>query len=152
MKHLKNGSSIIEVVIATTLISMGVLAALSLAGYSQRQNSYSKSLNEATSYNNQAADYLRSQKAKLGWVEFLDKFGNDSGNEYCLMTLPDDFASLASQTCENNDYIAGTTFIREMEVSQGGAGSDTITITIRTSWMEKVERISSLTMELTQWQ
>src|SRR5690242_14672897 len=91
MKQHKQGQSIVEVVIATTLISIGIIAALSLSNYSAKQNTYSKALNDATTLNNQAADWLRSQKTQVGWATLVDKLETDSAgarSTYCLSSLP----------------------------------------------------------------
>ena len=55
MKILK-GSSIIEVVIATALISIAILSALSLTNNSQKTNDSARNVEEANKYATQATD------------------------------------------------------------------------------------------------
>lgn len=158
MIKLKSGQSIVEVVIATTLISIGVVAALSLANYSTKQNIYSKSLNQATSYNSQVADWLRSQKTKIGWAAFIEKLQADSGggtSTYCLASIPSgasDFTTLAAGNCDPTDYISNTLFIRELTVDISDVSAGLVRASVVTSWVEKTTRTATLTMELSQWQ
>lgn len=158
MIKLKSGQSIVEVVIATSLISIGIVAALSLANYSTKQNTYSKSLNQATAYNSHAADWIRSQKTKIGWASLIDKLQTDSGggtSTYCLSSLPsgaNDITTLVAGNCDPTDYITGTTFIRELTINLDDVSNGKLTLNVVTSWQEKQTRTATLTMELAQWQ
>lgn len=157
MTKLKSGQSIVEVVIATTLISIGIVAALSLANYSARQNTYAKLVNEATSYNNQAADWLRAERVRLGWGEFTAKLTSDSAGSavaYCLVSLSlasVDFTSLAPGNCNPTDYIVGTIFVRELIVDLDSLGDGQLTATVTTSWQDKTIHRIPLVTELSQW-
>jgi Tfp pilus assembly protein PilV len=158
MRKTRSGQSIVEVVIATTLISIGIIAALSLSNFSTKQNTYSKALNDATSYNNQVADWLRAQKTQLGWAAFTDKLTTDAGGgvaTYCLMSLPsgaDDFTALTAAPCNPTDFIDGTAYTRELQLDINNLADGRIPTTVITSWEEKVTRSATLNMELTQWQ
>ena len=154
---IKRGQSILEVVIATTLISMGVIAALSLTNQSQKSSNYAKTLDAATAYNNQLADYLRNQKSLLGYATLEELFvGHSAGGvvTYCIDTIPADstaFLALTPGICGDTDLIAGTTFKRQMEVDVTGSGSGSITATITTSWTDNTVRSAVLNMELSKW-
>lgn len=156
-KHLRRGQSILEVVIATTLISMGVIAALSLTNQSQRSSNYSKTLDAATTYNNQAADYLRNQKTQLGFATLAEKFNAEKSAEvatYCLASLPPDSASflaLAPGTCAETDLIQGTPFTRTLTVQTESINEGSLPLTLTTSWYDTSQRNAILTLELTQW-
>jgi len=157
IKH-RSGQTILEVVIATTLISMGVIAALSLTNQSQKSSNFSKLLNEATAYNNQLADYLRTAKSTHGFAVLGSIFTEDSQGgtaTYCFPSLTEtitDFLVITPGSCAPNSYIQGTTFIREMVVDTTNIETTgIIPITITTSWEDKTTRSAKLEMELTKW-
>lgn len=159
MKHMPilSGQSIIEVVIATTLISMGVIAALSLTNQSQKSSNYAKTLDSATAYNNQVADYLRNQKNKLGYATLAEMFETDSSGGvaiYCLVSLPadsDSFLALSPGICSDADLIQGTSFKRSIEVDVSSISTGIIPVTITTSWEDTTERRAILNVEISQW-
>ena len=158
----KRGQSIIEVVIAGALISTAIIACLTLVNYTQKQASFSRNLNTATTYNNQAADWIRSERENLGWTTLVNKLENDSASRnsvtYCLNDLPtaqgQDFTSLTPGDC-GTTYISTTIFSRMMtaDVSNliANPNSGIVTIVIATSWMDTSPRRTSFTMELSEW-
>lgn len=154
---IRIGSSILEVVVATALISMGIIAALSLTNYSQKQSNYSKYFNEATTYNSQAADWLRSQKSQLGWPIFVNSLDLDTATStlsYCLPSLPSDsaqFIALSSSTCNSTDYIPLTSFRRQIDLDISDVALGIITATLTTKWEEKVTRTATLNLEIGRW-
>lgn len=154
---IRTGQSILEVVIATTLISMGVLAALSLTNQSQKSSNYAKTLDAATAFNNQAADYIRNQKNITGFASLSEKFNTDKiGNSavYCLNNLPTDatgFMTLDPGVCDDNEFIQGTSFTRWLEVDTANIATGLIPLTITTSWNDAAVRNAVLNMELSKW-
>ena len=148
----KRGQSIVEVVIATALISVGIIAALSLANYAQKQSNTAKSVGEANRYNAQVADWLREQKNLLGWANISNiALRDDTSNhaKYCLSDLPHppfDFTSLTPGACAADDYISGTTFVRELDIDTSQENSGTLTFKITSTWQEKTAH--TITSEL----
>jgi type II secretory pathway pseudopilin PulG len=156
MKHL-SGQSILEVVIATTLISMGVIAALSLTNQSQKTSNYAKTLDSANLYNNQAADYFRNQKTTLGYATLAEKFLAESSGgvaTYCLPTLPsdtDNLLNLNPGACDELELIPSTQFHRSLSVDTTSLNTGIIPLTITTSWQDGGDRQATLNLELSQW-
>lgn len=155
---LRSGQSILEVVIATTLISMGVIAALSLTNQSQKSSNFAKIQGTATAYNNQLADYLRNQKSLLGYATVAEKFlADDTAGvaTYCFTTLPATsalFLTHSPGTCDPaSDFIPGTILRRQLSVNTGSSGSGLLDLTITTSWEDTATRTTSLSLELSQW-
>lgn len=144
MKLIKHGTSIIEVVIAATLISVAVIAALSLTSQSQKQNTYARSLAEATKYATQAADWIRNERNNLGFAT-VDTLAE---GDYCLNTFPATITEMAAGNCDTNSYILATNFKREVTITKT---ADTINVVVRITWMDKVERQTKIEMELTSW-
>lgn len=152
----KSGQSIIEVVIATTLISIGVIAALSLTNQSQKSSNYAKLLDLANSYNNQLADYLRNQKAKVGWGNMVEKIDADASSGYayyCFNTLSEneDFLEKTAGSCPEDSYLDGTLFSREVEFDARTLATGILPTIITTSWEDKATRTATLNLELSQW-
>ncbi|MFH1244697.1 MAG: hypothetical protein V1487_03990 [bacterium] len=143
-----NGQSIVETVVAAGLISVAVIAALSLATRSELQSTYAKNSTEATKYASQAGDWIRSQRNRLGWATITAS----SAGIYCLNILPTDFYSLPSPgECNPEDYIPDTRFQRHLILDNSLVASGTVKISIKVSWQEKTIRQSTLELELTQW-
>lgn len=148
MKILR-ATSIIEVVIAAALISVAIIAALSLSNSSQRQNSYARDLAEANKYATQLADWVRSQRDQVGYATLAAKNQNDTSS-YCLNTLPSTFSLLGSPgSCDPNSFITGTQFQRVLTVDNTVSGKVKATITV--SWQDSNTRTAQIEMELTQW-
>jgi Tfp pilus assembly protein PilV len=145
-----SGQSIVETVIAAALISVTIITALSLSVYSQKQSTYAKNLVEASKYAAQGADWLRAQRALLGW----DGMAASSGT-YCLNTIPtapNDFTSLSSGSCSPNTYIDSTIYTRQINVDNSRASSGSIKITVTVIWTDSTSHATSLEAELTKWQ
>ncbi len=141
---LRRGTSIIEIVIATALISVSIISALSLANHTQKQNTYAKNLAEATKYTTQASDWIRTQRNDLGWATLAAK---DSGS-YCLNTLPSDFTLIQDGVCAPGSYMLNTQFQRNLTIQKPTLES--LKFTIEVSWQEQVARQATLELELTQ--
>lgn len=156
---LPTGQSILEVVLAATLIAVGLVAALSLATNSQKSADFSKSNNLATNYNYQAVDWLRDVRTREGWDNMIYYLSADSGGSsltYCLnSSLPTDtagFAALpADSNCSTGGTIPGTSFARQVSFDLSQLPSGKISGTVTTFWQEKVERENNLEFELTKW-
>lgn len=151
----KRGTSIIEIVIATALISMVVIAALNLTSHTQKQTTYARDLAEATKYTTQAADWIRTQRDMLGYAVIANKIVTDGdGSLYCLNTFPapdSDFTSLSKGACGVREYIPGTLYNRYMTIDTSSQASGVLKIYLTVTWMEKTLIESTIELELTQW-
>ncbi len=151
----KPGTSIIEIVIAAALISMSIVAALSLTNRSQKQNTYAKTAEEASKYAYQAADWLRNERNNLGWATLANKSTTDGDSSlYCLNSLPSnglDYESLVKGSCDDLSYIAGTTLKRELVVDTSSIASGILKYRITVSWLEQDIRTNTLEVELSSW-
>lgn len=157
MTH-KRGTSIIEIVIATALISVAIISALSLANHSQKQNTYARNLDEATKYGSEAIDWIRTQRDSLGWATIANKAQTDDVSgvaTYCLASLPEsgagDFSDLTAGTCASDTFIPGTRYGREMTIDTSQAGTGTLTVAVTMTWLEQSPRTAYIETELTSW-
>lgn len=141
---IRRGTTILEVIIATAMISMAVISALALATRSQSQNTYARKSAEAGKYASQAADWLRGERDNLGYTAVASISGT-----YCLASLPASFSQLPSAgDCGPSDLI-NNVFKRSMFLDN--LNPDKVIVTINVSWEEVTTRISTVTLELTQW-
>lgn len=159
MMRVLRGQSIVEITVAAALISIAIIAALSLANYSQKQTTYAKDLTQATGFNSQAADWLRKEKGTLGFATIASKATTDaSGNTavYCLNTIPDegsgDFTTLPAGTCDPADVIAGTIYQRSLSVDTSNTNIGQLKITSTVSWQDQIVHTTSIEVELSQWE
>lgn len=159
MTTIKQGTSIIEVVIATALISVAIISALSLANYSQKQNKYARDLAEATKYASEGADWIRTERNNLGWASIASKTQADQSNNlatYCLDSLPSasnnqDFLDLTPGECQASNFIPTTRYLRVMTVDTSNISNGILKILLVVSWMEDLERQATIELELSQW-
>jgi len=150
------GASILEIIIATTIIAVGLVAALSLATNSQKSSDYSRDNNLATNYSYQVVDWLRDIKTTLGWTNLVYYIQADAGGNssitYCLnSTLPTDetsFEALTTGSDCTSSTIPNTVFSRELTLD---ISSDSLSGTVTTYWQEKVQRSNTIELELTKW-
>lgn len=153
----KPGTSIIEIVIATALISTAIIAALSLANRTQKQNTYARNLVEATKYGSEALDWVRTQRNELGWATLSAKVQTDGSGQvtYCLNAIPGsgvgDFLDLAPGSCAPSDYISDTRFTRELKIDTSQVASEVLTVGAEITWAEQTPRHSYVETELTPW-
>lgn len=153
------GQSILEVVLAATLIAVGLVAALSLATNSQRTADFSKSNNLATNYNYQVVDWLRETRAREGWSNFAYYLDADTGGNtltYCLNgALPNSSAAFEAlsggSSCNSGGTIPNTLFSRQVSLDLSQVGSGRITGTVTTYWTDRTQHSNNLEFELTEW-
>lgn len=138
------GTSIIEIIIATALISVAMIAALSLMNRSQSQNIYAKNLDEANNYVTQAADWIRSQRDTYGYATINSR----NATTYCLNSLDIDFSLIPEGACVEDSYIQNTIFQRNIIITKK---AKSVLVKVVVSWMEKTTRQSTIEMELSQW-
>jgi type II secretory pathway pseudopilin PulG len=144
--HTKLGSSIIEVVIATAMISMAIIAALSLTSKSQSQSNYARRSSEASKYATQVSDWLRGERDNLGFAELASV----PNGLYCLVSLPPDINSLPlAGDCGSNDLIDN--LYQRSLILDSTSTVDTILATIEVVWQDSTTRSTKINLELTKW-
>jgi type II secretory pathway pseudopilin PulG len=142
---MSRGQSLFEVVVALAISAMIVVAIVSLATVSIRNSSYSKNQSVASSYAQQATEWLRGQRDKDIAV-FVQKASEDvppsESTTYCLSdNLAVDLASRTpSSSC--SDPITGTPFVRlvkltpSTETPQPGDVKNFIEADVIVSWTD----------------
>lgn len=117
--------TILETVIAATLVSVAIVAAVSLSTNTQKETSYARDLSLATKHNAGALDWLKRLRAEMGWFAFVREVQEDGGSPtYCVSVMPDTsvgFAALSSssESACSGEVIAGTSFYRVARLTLG---------------------------------
>lgn len=146
------GQTILETVIAATLIAVAVVAAISLSTNTQKETSYSRDLSIATKYNSQVVDWVRSVRNDLGWAAFYDKIDGDSTATYCLSAIPDLSVSFLTLPVSNQvdckaTPIGSSLFYRLAQFSI--IDTDTIELKVTTYWPGNTEHVASTETTIT---
>lgn len=144
MTKFKRATSILEVVIATAMISMAVIAALSLTTKSQNQNAYARRSAEASKYATQVADWLRGERTNLGYATLASVSGT-----YCIVTLPSSFTNLPTPGDCAPTALINNIFKRSIVLDNSTPGK--ILAKIEVTWEETTTRSTVINVELTQW-
>jgi len=127
--HLNSGFTLVELLVALTLVMIVIVAVVGLAAVSIKTSYRAKGGTEAKRYAEEAMEWLRQEK-KTNWDSFYQKT-SDSSTSYCLNQL--NWASHSS--CSGT--ISGTIYQREVKLERIGAGGNQeVKVTITVKWTD----------------
>lgn len=137
MRKQEKGQSLFEIVFALGLVSLILVAIVSLSTQSIRNANFSKNNVLATNEAQAATEWLRSQRDQ-GWTTFLTK-ATAPDPTYCL---PDLSTWPSSGACASNAYVTGSTIFkrtvvlnsRDAQPSGGDGTLDTVDAEIIVTW------------------
>jgi len=136
-----SGQSLVEVVVTTAIATLILVALVGGATVAVRNIQYSRTRARAMELNRQAAEWLRSERAK-SWSEFWNKLAD---GVYCLNNL--DLGR--HRNCNSNELI-DSTFKRQVDVVK--ESQDKIKLTLTTSWTDSQgEHREEVVTYLTRW-
>lgn len=123
------GESLIEVLVAVVLIGLVLTAVASLMTSSLVRSSQAKYRELATVKGQEIIDFLRGERAKLGWADFVSQY--PPGN-YCYRGSSMDKTACGTTT----EVIAGTDFKRDfsLEHTSNGTQVEEVIIAVEVSW------------------
>lgn len=127
----KPGQVLTELVIALSVVIIGVMALVQLATKSISNAGYSKHQSVSTSYGSSATDWVRKQRDTLGW----DAFASKAGQTYCINNL-----AWTTGSC-GTGQIGTTGFSREVTLSS--LPPDKLEAVITVKWTEGIKPYSS---------
>jgi type II secretory pathway pseudopilin PulG len=144
-----SGQSILEVLFATTVVALVLVAVLSTIIASLRNARISMEQAQATSYASEALEWLRHQRDGQGWIPFKEQAIADV---YCLPSLPADITGLnsAAGACVNNP-IPNTSFVRELTIDHLPNDEIQTTVTV-TRPSRSGPAVTTLEGRFNQWQ
>ncbi len=146
METYSRGQSFFEVVVAVALISIVMISLVSLASLSIRASVFSRNQTEASSFTEQASEWLKSEK-DANWAAFDT---HAATADWCLDNLSwagTDHVCLSSPP----EVIPGTVLVRSLKFTRNPDGS--ISADISTGWQDSQGDHSVITSEIyANWQ
>jgi Tfp pilus assembly protein PilV len=139
----QKGISLLEIVIAVGLISIILLALVSVSTKSISNTTYSREKNQASRLSQEAVEWLRSQR-DMGWSTFYGYV--DASDTWCLTTLAWDNAGACS-----GDKVPNTNLERQVAFTTPEQGVVEVRVTV--TWLEGGNTNESVSETiLTKWQ
>ena len=133
----KSGQSLIEVLTALAVVLLVLVALIRATTMSMRSGSFSKAQAQASTYAQEAIEWIRAERDK-NWNNLV--LGN-----YCMNELS--WSSVG--TCE---YTLGNQFKREVSLANVGDEGNQVKVEVVVSWQESGgEHQSQLTTYLSNW-
>jgi len=124
---LNSGQSLIELLVALTLIMLVVVAVVGLAAVSIKTSYFAKRETTAKRYAEEAMEWLREQK-KSNWTDFLFAKSTTTGQKYCFNSLS--WPSVGACTT-----TFGGIYKREATLSRSSDNKN-VTVTVVVSWSD----------------
>lgn len=128
MRH--KGQSLFEVILALAVSAIVLTGIVSLTSKSVSTSTYSKNKAQANRYASEAMEYIRTQKAILGWSAFVTAVGT---GDWCLPSL--NLSNHNSCTASASDYISGTIFQRTLTISN--VMTKTMDVSVKVVWSDE---------------
>lgn len=142
----QKGQSLFEIIVAITVVSIGMLAVVGLIRTSVSDADLSKNQNLANRKTQEALEWLRGER-DTNWALFV-AHGSDIGTVYCLDNLNFDNAG----ECSASEFISGTPLIRELIFVYDLADANKASLEVVTKWSDQTgEHDSRSTLVLTNW-
>lgn len=141
----EKGQSFFEMIVAITVISVGLIALAGLVSRVIANTTFSKYQTLATRYTQEATEWIRGQRDD-SWANFYAR-SSSAGRVWCLRDIN---SWGTSGSCGSSSTIAGTPFRREATLQR--ISQDIIRVTVITSWNDSNGIHDSRTIiELTNW-
>lgn len=137
-RRTQQGSSLIEIVVATGVMALVLTAIVAGLTLSLKTNAESEYRLQAIKRAQEAMEVFRRERTLMGWDVFLEGF--EDGATYCLKDLPEPRGEFLSGACDEDDrfVISGLEFTREAEVNilTTTPAEPLIEVTVRVSWQD----------------
>lgn len=150
------GQSLLEVMFATIVIALALVALLSSVIASLRNSRVSNEQTAATKYAEEASEWMRQMRDQQGWGFFSSAIENRATGgtlTYCLPAMPANFSALlAAQAgaCDAEDVIPSTVFRRQVVLTV--VSPTTINVVVQVIWPGRSgDIITNLQTQLGDW-
>lgn len=151
MKNKQLGAGMIEILIATGVVGLVMTAVASGFVLSVKNSAIGKYKILASTRAQEAMEVFRREKVLLGWSQFYETL---SASTYCLNELASDsaqFKSMTAESCDGDNFIAGTSFTREALVEV--ISPEEIRVEIVVEWLDgDIIRSSNLIQEFQEYE
>lgn len=150
----QSGQSLFELVSVVFVISMGLLALVSLSARAVSNTSQSRDKTIAGRLTQEGIEWIRSERDRVSWATFRDSYTSPSGNRtYCMNVLS------ATTWTQNTGCLGGqvvqiggqnSIFVRSALLTR--IDPDTINVIVVTNWVDSTgNREARVTTTLTSW-
>ncbi len=129
MRKNNSGQSFIELIAALLIVSMSLLALVSLVIRSLANTTFARNKTLATSYAQQSLEWLRGER-DADWQTF---YGRTNGS-WCIVTLSWNTGGSHSGACGTNDVIPATPFRRTITFTR--VNTSTVNATSTVTWSD----------------
>lgn len=146
-KLLKKGQSLFELMLAVVVVSITLVAMISLVGSTISNTAFSRDRTQAARFTNEAVEWLRSER-DLSWTNLTSR-ASLTGSTYCLNSLSFD----SQGTCSTGGTISGTKFTRTLTLVYDETNSPSeISVEVITTWSDSGgSHDSRILTTLTNW-
>lgn len=135
-KMQSSGSTIIELLIAVMVVGLIITAIANAVTYSIKNTAESRYRQAGAILGQQVMEFVRSEKNRMGLLNLKNTLITGS---YCFSTIPSDLSVTPTPgVCGANNSIsmAGTNFLRDVQVITTTSAPYKILVTVTTSWTE----------------
>lgn len=160
------GSTLIEVLIATMVVVLVLVALSQSFTLVLRNQRNSMSQQQATKYAQQSLEWVRQVRDTIGWQDFYSAVNADAiagRTTHCMPTIPatttlaayqaltDDAGGCVSTNVIQNEQSQNS-YLRKIVVTVVGAGADNIQAVATVSWTNGTTTLDSqITLVLRKW-
>ena len=142
----QKGQSFIELIAALAVISIVLVVLVGLVTKSIANTTFSRNKSLATSYAEEAFEWLRGERDR-GWST---SFYAQTANNWCIVSLNWSTGGSHSGTCGSSEFISGTIFRRNLSFNRINAATVDATITV--SWSDSIgNHETTTTTTYTNW-
>lgn len=160
-KTLSSGQTMIEMVVATGMVALVLVAIVSGIALSIRNSRFSKNKALATRYAQEAVEKFRNYRDEVGWQPFLEEvLEGNSSVVYCMPSMPASAIEVPTFTgaCSgqkipnaagDTEFTRGVQALTQTQVNP----NDAVEITVTVSWIEgsKTHNVT-LSSRLNNWE
>lgn len=149
----ESGQSLFELVSVVFVISMGLLALVSLSARAVSNTSQSRDKSIAGRLTQEGIEWIRSERDRVNWATFRNSYSSVAGVTYCLNVLS------ATTWTQNTGCSSGmvvslngqpSNFVRSALLTR--TSDDSVNVIVVTNWVDGTgSRESRVTTTLTSW-
>ena len=145
-KQTEKGFSLIDVLVAITIVVLGISSLTTLNSFVVRNQRRSAERAEAIKFSQESMEWFKIMRQRLSWDAFYQVLLADgSPGVYCLTVLPQEmgeFINLANRACDQDeDEILGRPFLREIHYTL--PDPDTIVVRVLVRWTDGTQELTT---------
>lgn len=134
MTRKDNGSSLVEVLVAVSIIALVLTAVSSLIFASVKLAESNEIRQLALQKNEETLEYFRKERFLNSWNSFATNL--QDGTTYCISTMPADLTGMAEKAgaCADDNNFQAASYYFQREVTVDVLTADSINLIVGISW------------------